>query len=56
MKPNILLNLLWLIPTYFCHYLIYKTTGFIFAAKIQDDKPISYYFDKPEKLPFEFRS
>lgn len=56
MKPNLILNLLWKIPTIVYHYFVFKTTGYIFARKEENGKPISYYFDKRKDLPKEFKS
>jgi hypothetical protein len=55
MEPNIILNLLWRIPTVFWHYIVYKPTGYVFAARVEDNKIIAYYFDRYHQLPSEFK-
>ncbi len=53
-KPNWFLNLLWLIPTFFWDK-VYRMFGYVFAATVDKGKPISYYFEKYNSLPDEFR-
>lgn len=53
MKPNIILNLLWKIPTKFWDF-VYRRTGYMFAAIVDRETkaPLLYFFQKD--APAEF--